>query len=56
MITEGGKTICTITKPSGTCSPGSNTLLKTGTYELVATYTGNYSSSESSQAKLTVKK
>jgi hypothetical protein len=58
-IAEGSNTICTITKlvkGSGTCSPASNTLLKTGKYTLTATYSGNYLGSTSKALTLTVKK
>jgi Bacterial Ig-like domain (group 3) len=58
VITAGSKTICTITtlvKGTGTCGPASNTLLRAGTYKLVATYTGNYASSKSKEVTLTIK-
>jgi hypothetical protein len=57
VITGGGTTICTIARLSGgtgSCSPGSNTLLKPGAYRLAATYSGDLAGS-SGTAELTVK-
>jgi len=56
VITTGKVTICTIAKLSkgtGTCSPASNTLLKTGAYTVTGAYSGSLSGS-SGTAKLTV--
>jgi hypothetical protein len=59
VITEGKKTICTVTKfvkGSGTCSPASNTLLAVGKHSLTATYSGNFLGSKSKAVALTIKK